>query len=174
MTNESLYAVLGRRLEILFAEDAGGSVDTRAFMRNYALGMFLQSPVVGYGMNGFAIQMGAINYHLQAYSHCNFTELLACYGLVGFLIYYSLTARFLSQVSLRDKDGRSFCAFVLAITAAFLIKDYGSVSYYSVDTYYLYALILGMMSLHNCRQQGLPTRSFCYLSADESVLRVGK
>lgn len=146
MINDGLYNVLGKRLEILFTGADSGSTNIRAFMREYAMGMFLEKPIAGHGMNAFYIRMLDINYQLKAYSHCNYTELLACYGIIGFTIYYILIGRIAFYGALLYKKNKAMSAFLAALICAFLIRDYGSVSYYSLDVYYMYALALGALT----------------------------
>lgn len=95
--NELLYNVLGQRLEKGFAnmgliQGSGIGRDTsaeeRAFYKQYAIDMFWDKPLLGWGSNGFVTQMRNIGYSHVAYSHCNYTELLANLGIIGFLLFY--------------------------------------------------------------------------------------
>ena len=83
------------------------------------------------------------NYNNDHYLHNNYIELLACGGLTGFIIYYSVWlyvfVTFLKYRKYRDMV-YDICLVLLIIH---LVMDYGSVSYYSKETYF-YLLIFWM------------------------------
>jgi len=62
---------------------SGGSTGNRIKMIEDALRLWENSPIVGNGMAAFEQIYGH-------YSHNNMTELLASFGIVGFILYYSL------------------------------------------------------------------------------------
>lgn len=91
MTNETMYNVLGQRIQrlITFAsEDTGdNSMRLRAKYIEIAKDMFAGSPIIGQGFRSFTRAIGGKSY---VYCHNNYWQLLSEYGLVGFLIYYSM------------------------------------------------------------------------------------
>lgn len=92
MNIESLYNVLGKRLESLianlFEDDASeGSFDTRAEMIKLGWNAFLERPIFGYGMSNFSVLWEQAA-GWATYSHNNFIEILVNGGLVGFILYY--------------------------------------------------------------------------------------
>lgn len=91
MTNETLYNVLGQRIQrlITFAtEDTGdNSMRLRAKYIEIAKEMFVGSPIIGQGFRSFTREVGSKSY---VYCHNNYWQLLSEYGLVGFMIYYSM------------------------------------------------------------------------------------
>lgn len=157
MTNQDLYYILGRRIENLssyFLEGttAEHSALERAFYREYALGMWANSPIVGWGFNQFAAQMHAINYSHVAYSHCNYTELLACLGIVGFALYYWIyiyLCKGLLRGFFKKRDPLTLFALVFLVILA--VSEYGFVAYVDIDEY-LYLLIC-FAALRVCGQQ---------------------
>ena len=146
MSNQDLYHVLGRRIENLASYLLGeGTTEysslERAFYREYAISMWSESPIIGWGFNQFAAQMQAINYSHVAYSHCNYTELLACLGIIGLVLYYWVYI-YLGKSLLRGfrafRDPLSLFALVFLIILA--VSEYGFVAYVDIDEY-LYLLI---------------------------------
>ena len=142
MNVPELYNVLGRRLESFFS---GGELDRssleREWYRNYAKGMFINSPLLGYGFNGFLTQMQAINYSHQAYSHCNQWELLADLGLLGFCLYYGLFVWMAISFVRRLGFNREDAFFGISFLVLMFVFDYGYVSFINPDTY-IYLVLL--------------------------------
>ena len=152
MTNDMLYQVLGRRLERgfnSFLGDTGRIVDSssveRKFYRKYAISMFYDHPIIGYGGNGFVGEMQRINYHHIAYSHCNYVELLSTLGIIGFVLYYRIQIGMLVN-SLKQylkgvaKEKETICV-ALAIILTNLFAEYFIVSYYSTSMQTLLVII---------------------------------
>lgn len=91
--NNELNRVVGSRFALMFnflkGKGDDGSTSERIFLMKYAFGLFLRNPIIGWGVNGVAGQLLRTGIHRVSYSHCNYTELLANYGIIGFLLYYS-------------------------------------------------------------------------------------
>ena len=111
------------------------SVDVREFFRSYAMRMFAEKPVFGHGAGAFKSTMRLIKYTLVAYSHCNYTELLANEGIFGFVLYYSLSVFVLLKgvkaYKYKKKD-KSQMAVLISILMAFVFTDYYAVTYDSI------------------------------------------
>ena len=148
-----LYTLVGKRVENLVlalfteADVSEGSITERAYYRKVAIELFEEHPIIGVGIHGFRAYMNKIGYSHVAYSHCNFTELLACYGCIGFLLYYFLKIRMIIEhakvVVRRDK-----LAQLLWISACvLLILEYGFVSYYSVCVQFLWLVCFRGLNL---------------------------
>lgn len=160
MRNETLYNILGKRLENAFnyfmKEDSvalEGSSEERGFYREYAFSMFLKRPIVGYGGNGFAAEMERISYSHVAYSHCNYLELLSTLGIIGCIAYCRLEAKLLfSFAKNNDKQDTQMYKFkwlLIAIVVSNLIIEYFMVSYYSVDTQVLLIIMFPMINIRS-------------------------
>ena len=155
MTNADLYNVIGERLErsINFLTGGLGAVDQsdveRAFYREYAMQMFADKPIVGYGFNGFYAQMKAINYSHPAYAHCNELELLADLGIVGFCIYYSLHIYLLAGFARNLKKSRLECILGITFIVVIVVTDYFIVSCVNPNTYIYLAILFGMLNCLN-------------------------
>ena len=113
---------------------------------------FLKTPILGVGIGNSPLVIGA-----DTYLHANYVELLACGGLIGFLVYYApYIYLIIRSVKLRryDHDEHDLC-FVLLILV--LITDLGQVSYYSKETYFylmLFFLHLRNLENHAARSEG--------------------
>lgn len=137
ITNETLYAIAGAKLQILIqnlfigSEIKDWSIIERSYYRTQAMNLFYNNPIFGNGINGFRAYMKEIGYSHVTYSHCNYTELLANYGLIGFLLYYFLKIKIVlkSIGKLRNKNKLFIGMWIWVVTL--LILEYGFVSYYS-------------------------------------------
>ena len=163
---ELLYSIIGNRIEHAFQALLGGygddSVDVRAFFRRYAVRMFAAKPLFGYGASGFKSMMRIIRYRLVAYSHCNYTELLANLGLTGFLIYYCFSGSvFLCGIRnyLKRRKDRKEMTLLLSVMVAAVFIDYYAVTYDSIFV----QVVMGLLFLLN---------SFC--KAGEPLLWKGR
>lgn len=83
MHNDYLYDAIGYRFDGLFGEGAEG-VDDQSEIMLRGLELFSQKPIFGWGVNAFKYSGG-----FGFYAHSNYIELLADFGLVGTVIYYS-------------------------------------------------------------------------------------
>lgn len=82
------YNVVGHRIETLFDDRTeDGSYMERKEMKAYAIAWWKEKPFLGWGINGFAKKYAAIN--KSVYSHCDYTEILCCYGLIGAVLFYA-------------------------------------------------------------------------------------
>jgi len=96
--------------------------------------LFKAHPWVGIGIANANIYT-SMYYGNNHYLHNNFIELLACGGIIGFLIYYSMWI-YLLYVFIKNrnyKDSKYNICFILLIIH--MVMDYGLVSYYSKGTY---------------------------------------
>ena len=108
MTNDALYATIGRRIEtminVLFH---GGSekhsIDLREKYIHVAWQLIKQNPFFGVGLGAFQYVSG-----VGAYSHCDYTEVACSYGITGAVIYYmpllSMTFKYFVLRRKSDKD----------------------------------------------------------------------
>ena len=76
---------LSERLLAAFQHGGESSAQTRISMYKQAWGLFLSHPVFGVGFGTYYFYSGR-----YAYTHTAFMELLACTGLLGFILYYAL------------------------------------------------------------------------------------
>jgi O-antigen ligase len=133
-----LYDVLGYRIDMMLdglrGEDGGYSMTERTMMIAYGFDFIMEKPWLGNGFNAFSTLFGNIT-GWYTYSHNNFIELLVNTGIVGLIIYYSLTfyiIKGLWKPALKDRDALSQILFLYTIIT--MVLDYAMVSYSSVPT----------------------------------------
>ena len=150
--NSTLYSVLGYRLEKTYLtmtnQNSSSTVDNsyveRDFYKEKAMELFKEHPLFGVGINNFASHMRNINYSHVAYSHNNYTEILATLGISGFFIYYIFYIYLLvKMIKLLRKDEPEYnkTLLLVIILIMFLFLDYGMVSYREI----VYAVFLAIV-----------------------------
>ncbi len=129
---------LNRRIDDLFDSFLGKkvedfSINERKYFRDTAKQVFLENPIIGIGVNGFAAYMLKIGYSHVAYAHNNWVELLSTLGILGFIIYYSQYYYILKK-SLKIFDSKDIETIIpLVAIVVLFIFEYGFVSYYTFD-----------------------------------------
>lgn len=141
-TNEYLYSMYGSRLEAIFTNSIqDASRDDRAMYKSLGITMFFQRPFLGWGMDNFAYYLKYVTgYSQEVYSHCNYIEMLSCYGIIGFVIYYWIYLKqFVKVLRIRKTGVLTKICFVILIR--FLIFEYATITF-SVYTYvFLLAIV---------------------------------
>jgi O-antigen ligase len=109
----------------------------RALFRDIGWAQLAKTPFFGIGISNACIL--AARYAYRTYLHCNYAELAADGGLVGLFIYY-IPYLYILIVEAKNikKDPNSIIIIILVLLN--LILDYGRVSYYSKDTYFLFMI----------------------------------
>ena len=115
-----------------------GTRDTSGWSRlqyiKLGIDIFKEHPIAGIGIDNARLYTKSL-YGVDHYLHNNFVEMLACGGMIGFVIYYSIYAYILTTLirnrQFRDKEW-DICFVLLMINLA---MDYGRVSYLEKETY---------------------------------------
>lgn len=136
ISNARLYAIAGEKLQVLVdsiiteSNVQDHSMSEREYFRTQAISLWLRNPIVGTGINGFRAYMQEIGYNHVTYSHCNYTELLANYGIIGFFLYYFYKIKIIicKFKDVRYGNDLSISLWVFAVIV--LVLEYGFVSYY--------------------------------------------
>ena len=128
-----MYNIIGSRIEGLFGDFAGtGKIEASAGIRfdmiDYAIEMFKEKPVFGWGIEGFAN-----NSVYGVYSHNNFTETLVNFGIVGFVLLYFYKVMILyRQIKMIKEAGNSqenlIYILVFVLMSVVFVLDYGQIS----------------------------------------------
>ena len=116
-----------------------GSVIQRELYIQAGWNQFLKTPILGVGIGNTSQITMEITGH-STYLHNNFIELLAGGGIVGFCIYYVIIVYLIIKLmpfALKKRSVSDACLIVLIVHT---IADYGTVSYYTKGTYFIYAL----------------------------------
>ena len=138
-----LYNSVGNRVESMFDffsgdTEADGSVNTRFNMIEVAKEIFIDNPILGAGLNNFKY----LTYH-GTYAHNNYYELLACLGIVGFVIYYLPLAIFLLRAVRLWRKDRQDAIVPLAILTILFVSDFAAVSYFSLNEHVFLGVAIG-------------------------------
>jgi len=120
---EMFYNVIGYRLEILFGVFTGESDNIRIYMIKEGIDLFTTKPIIGNGINAFA-RLSSFG----TYSHNNYIEMLANFGIIGFIVYYSMYAYILFNLIFGRFDLKKVGMF-LSIISIILFLEIGLVSY---------------------------------------------
>lgn len=137
--DNDLYNLIGVRLETavisIFATndfDVDWSLAERSVMRSYAFNLFLEKPLLGYGVHGFAYMFDSFYGKLLS-SHNGFLEVLSCYGLVGFMLYYRVFIHILRKYR-GLADNSSPCSRILFFySLIILLCEFFAVSFISSE-----------------------------------------
>lgn len=146
-----LYNIVWVRLvnavsTILGIEVADGSAITREGLKEIATLMFLQRPWLGFGVDGvvcFISNNPILSGETSAlYSHCNYTEIGACYGIVGLVIWYVPLLRLLvTSFKIRRTSVWASCLF--ATFLSMIILDYARIPWAThMGMYSLFVVVL--------------------------------
>ena len=86
---------------------------------------------IGNGLNAFQSEMFRINYSNVAYSHCNYTELLCNYGIIGFFVYYYYKCKLVLQIFNKKRKNKTTVFFLIVLLIS-IVFEYGFVSYFTI------------------------------------------
>lgn len=150
MNVESVYNVLGVRLEGLFAGFTGeGEVDSSTLLRQEYIEngweWIKESPFIGYGLDGYRSLNGPETGH-YTYSHNNFIEIAINWGIIGFVYYYSIFVYGLKKL-LKYCKSNLLVACVLSLFIVHTILHYGMVTYYEIFQNLILCLICSLASV---------------------------
>jgi O-antigen ligase len=141
-----------RRVEsaVLFASGTGvgdNSIYTRVAMANEAFIMWTKKPLFGWGADQFRNVSG-----FGTYSHNNYLELLANFGIIGFIIFYGIYIYVLIHglkfLKSSNTNKKNLGFWILIIGMSFLIMDVASVSYYSKLHWIVLSTVFGLIAFH--------------------------
>ena len=150
---EFLYDAIGFRFEEFFTNN-DHSNDERSIMRTFALNLFLENPIAGVGIHGFAALFGQW-YGWTVWSHCGYTEILSCYGLIGFLIFYSYFFKGGYSALCILQNNRLLGALFLSILANTLLLDMFYVVFLDVRSIFLMGMILQPYTHYDVNQYNI-------------------
>lgn len=145
MINDELYMLIGARIVRLIQELTGyktgeNSMSLRKSMIFSGLQWFLQKPVLGYGLDGFAEMYGQSK-GWKVYSHCNFIEILVGGGLVGFFLYYFIYIYILDKLRKRVFEHYDIAeTFIFSLLLVLLFNNAALVCY--ADIIYISIIML--------------------------------
>ena len=135
MNVESIYNVLGVRLEGLFAGLSGeGEIDSSTLLRQEyienGIMWIKENPITGYGIDGYRALNGPLTGH-YTYSHNNFIEVAINWGVLGFIYYYSIYLVILKRFFGVLKNNM-LAVTMFSLFLGNLFMHYGMVAYYDI------------------------------------------
>lgn len=122
----------------------GANGDESTMLRQYyielAKKMFIDSPIVGQGINTFpyVLNMQHLGYK---YCHNNFYEILSGTGVIGVVLYYWFYAKLLWKLYKTRRNKINVMGFSIILTL--LVFEYGIVTY----SVYMYPIIFAILSV---------------------------
>lgn len=148
INNTYLYKFIGNRIESGITSIVGqGNEDASLYERNMfkslAKEVYKENPILGSGIHGFAYKNYVRN-GLLVYSHDGFLEILSCYGLLGFVIYYWIFAYIFINYKkmLYDEVG----IFLFSYTITILLMELYSISFLNSYSIIMIAISANMVS----------------------------
>lgn len=139
MNVDFFYDMLGYRFESILNHDDASDTE-RMIMRSYAMELFFENPIAGVGVHGFATLFGQW-YGWRVWSHCGYTEILSCYGIIGFILYYRFYLQGLFN-KIFGLNNRLLSAFFLAILLNITFTDLFHPVFLDVRSMFFFGLIL--------------------------------
>lgn len=112
-----------------FQENGSSSTNLRIRFIKTALIKFWNEPIFGHGWNSFSRLYGYVAiYKKNLYSHCNYTELLFSFGIMGFSIYYLYPIKLLFNLKKINNEAK---ILIKLCFLHFFIFDIASVTFYN-------------------------------------------
>jgi O-antigen ligase len=136
-----------------FSGVGDNSLSGRAALYKKAFDLFLGSPLIGIGLDGFST--AGLGYRqIGNNAHSNYMEILCSTGLLGALSYFSIYAYWWSRLhslrlALRGSASAGRLTLLMSLAGAILVIDLAFVTYYTKITWLLFAGIIGEMQLLN-------------------------
>lgn len=137
MTNDFLYNMYGERILAIFSK-RDQSAEDRSYYIELALEMFYQKPICGWGMDNFSYYLNAIGgYGREVYSHCNYAEILSCYGIIGFILFYWPYFRSIAKLWKKRRID-PLAKVIVIVLCRYIIFEYSTISF----EHFMYMCIL--------------------------------
>ena len=144
-----IFETINERFDSMLNAFTGeGKTDgsTRERLRMISIGweQFIKTPIQGLGLgNSHVITQEYLGW--ETYLHNNYIELLACVGIVGFVLYYAMYLMSLKRLIIPSFKGNGLAILASIILVASLVMGFGMVDY-SVKSTYLQMLIFVLVA----------------------------
>ncbi|MBQ7410441.1 MAG: O-antigen ligase family protein [Clostridia bacterium] len=151
-----LYNLIGFRFEGILgifnsnSTKVDASTTGRTKLMLVGLKMFLESPVLGVGAGNYA-NIAYYEYDIwkEVYSHCNYIEILANLGCVGFIIYYYprifCVLELLKKRKCLESDEKYEYVFLLSFCITNFFAEITKITYSNEPTQIIYTISFGML-----------------------------
>lgn len=107
--------------------------DIRSIYRRLGMQQFYKTPILGIGM-GNSLELLSSLGERRTYLHCNFVEILASGGIIGFIVYYAIYYKIAKNL-IKYKRFRISSNLCLVLITLMILMDYGMVTYYDKQQY---------------------------------------
>lgn len=144
-----LYENIWIRFSDMFSTITTGDIDDastqgREFYKEIAFNMYLQKPILGWGLDGFVCYLRDNptykGYYIRAvYSHCNYSELMSCLGTVGLIVWYIPTFAILIK-GFKFRDCHPLVKIMFFWLLSMIILDYARIPWMAHPSSYQYFL----------------------------------
>lgn len=153
--NLELFSGVNKRFISYFESLSGTREENiRDIYRQIGYQQFFKTPIVGIGIGNSAELLESLGYR-RTYLHDNYAELLACGGIIGTIIYYSMYFSNLKNLWDNRFIDPEITRLCLILLSAITIMDYGMVTYYDKQQYlYLMCFFLQVSFISNKRTFG--------------------
>lgn len=148
------YELLGSRIIDMFGQlglrmntaHYSYSTQLRLYMIGEAFQMWLRHPLFGGGTNYFQAHTAT---HYE-YSHCNVTELLCSFGIIGCVLFYLPHLTYIRRFKRIVKEEPEVAHFSLILIILSLLIDWMAITYSSFSTGYIPIIfVLIVMEKHS-------------------------
>lgn len=121
------------------SEEIDASTMERMYLIEQALGVWVEHPVIGVGWNNYRFYND-----LKMYSHNNYTEMLVCFGMIGFLLYYAIFFRvaYIIGSGLIRRKFTHADLLLLGFSLSNLIMEIGSITVYFKERLIIMLIVL--------------------------------
>ena len=138
---------------VLGVEIADASAQGRENLKEVATLMFMNKPWLGYGVDGVVCFLqdhsNIIGEEVAAvYSHCNYTEIAACFGVVGLIIWYVPIFKTI-VASFKKRNISKWAGVLFATFASMNILDYCRINWATHMVMYLFFCIILLIRYEN-------------------------
>lgn len=106
----------------------------RVVWQEYGFNLGSFNLIFGYGQDGFSIYSNT-----GSYSHANFSELMCNFGVIGFVLFYSI---FILNFCCALKSKSIYRNLIFTIVVFYICSGFLLVFYYQKDTYLILALMI--------------------------------
>ena len=137
-----MQEIFGIRMLALFDESiVDKSISDREYLSAIALQLFKQKPVLGWGCDNVRSYLISIGFRLEVYAHNNYLELLADYGIIGFVLYYSFYVKAIFQAIKNGLDDK-YDKLIFVVLLVCMVMEYGSVNYQRNTYLYIMTILV--------------------------------
>lgn len=148
-----LYDMIGIRFESLLQIIGGqesvnneSSAYERWELIQRALAWFAESPLLGHGIGSVPSYNAGFSEMLKRFSHCNYTEILASLGVLGFAAYYGMQGYVgICLLACAACRRSKYYPVLSMLWLAFFFRDFGLVFYYDKLTWAVFGLMAAML-----------------------------